>query len=599
MDPTKMSATKNVRSTMKESEVPRIARLFAVMFVVVGWGQIAVAEDSTPSVTIMSAGANEFLKDIEYIIGLTSKQEQKQWPVLEDYFGYFLGGIDRSKPIRIDLLLGGKAVQYRSSFPLTSFSKFRDNLDSFGIDARRSRKFKGLYQLKGAFVGWMKYNKFRYAVLAETRAHLPRTAKDPRKEIARLLDKEFDIAVDIRNSADGQAQRKKSFQNTRDEILAAVKRKKGESKEDFALRKMFAIHQMNEAERFFVEARQVTLGWTTDVARHEARLDIELDPIADTQLESAILLLGQNPSHFANIEKTDNSILSGRINHPLDAMRKNHLLDMWSKLRAKIDSSVDGSKKSTAKEKANRKQVAGLFFDMLVAVTKTGTVDGFVEVDEHKSGKHTIVAGMKVADGNKLTEIIELLEGANLGEEVEVGFAREGDVSIHKVVLPARLRENFKELLGENDTLFLGTSQKTVWLAAGDNGLEALTAAIEKGDQPAKGKPSTRFIDFYAKVGPWLKLRDQLKKAAGPKPKPKKTAAKKSNSENAVADLTADRDALRKLALQAFALGDDTIHFHLDRVDNRVEGQLLIKPGILRFAGKLLAKFSKENFDED
>ena len=65
---------------MKESDVPRIARLFAVMIVVVGWGQIALAEDSTPSVTIMSAGANEFLKDIEYLLELTGKQEQKQWP---------------------------------------------------------------------------------------------------------------------------------------------------------------------------------------------------------------------------------------------------------------------------------------------------------------------------------------------------------------------------------------------------------------------------------------------------------------------------------------------------------------------------------------
>ena len=53
--------------------------------------------------------------------------------------------------------------------------------------------------------------------------------------------------------------------------------------------------------------------------------------------------------------------------------------------------------------------------------------------------------------------------------------------------------------------------------------------------------------------------------------------------------LAADREALRKLALEAFEQGDDVITLRLQRVDNRVEGRIVVQPGILRFAGKLMA----------
>ncbi len=61
----------------------------------------------------------------------------------------------------------------------------------------------------------------------------------------------------------------------------------------------------------------------------------------------------------------------------------------------------------------------------------------------------------------------------------------------------------------------------------------------------------------------------------------------------------ADRDALRKLARDAFQRGDDVITARLERIENRVEGHMEVQPGILRFVGKLMSKFSAENLDEE
>ncbi len=581
-----------------------IVRFLAVMSVVIGLVRTAIAEDSTPRVSIMQAGANELLADVKYIVGLTDKKEQKQWPVLKDYFDVFLEGIDRTKPIRIDLLLDVKDVRYRSSFPVTSLKVFRDdNLDTFGIDSkRRALNFYELKMNKDPF-GWMRYRR-PYAIIAEERGDVPRHIADPLKAIAPVLAKKYDLAADIRNTADGQAKRKESFKRIRTELLAAVKQKQDEATEDFELRKTFTTFPLDEAERFFVEASQITLGWTTDVREQIGRLDLELAPIANTDLEKAVKLLAQEPSDFANIKKGEHSILSGRINHPLDGMRTENLLEMWDKLSAQLKHKAEVSAKSTDTEKTNRKKVIDLFFDMLKAGTQMGVVDGFIEVEEHSVHKHTVVAGIKAADGNAMIEIIKLLEAAKMGQQVQAGFDKQGDVSIHKVVLPDDKQDIFKDFLADDGIVYVGTSPETVWFAAGQDALEALKKAVDKVAQPNAGKADDPFVDLSARVGPWLKLRDRYVAKAGGK-KTTKTKTKKKTDEtettakSVVADLTADRDALRKLALQAFQPDDDTIELQIKRIDNRVEGRLLVRPGVLRFVGKLLAKFSKENLDEE
>ena len=114
-----------------------LVRLFVVMCVAIGFVHGAMAaEETTHRVSIVTAGANELLAGVEYIVGLTNEKEQKQWPVLKDYFDVFLEGIDGDLPIRIDLLLDPEGTRYVSSFPFSKLKDFRENLEAFGIDSK-------------------------------------------------------------------------------------------------------------------------------------------------------------------------------------------------------------------------------------------------------------------------------------------------------------------------------------------------------------------------------------------------------------------------------------------------------------------------------
>src|SRR3972149_5604985 len=74
--------------------------------VVLGWAAagvspIAAGEASAPTVKVVQSGADELLKDLEFLFGLTTSVEQKQYKVIKEFLDVgFLPGIDTTPPGR-------------------------------------------------------------------------------------------------------------------------------------------------------------------------------------------------------------------------------------------------------------------------------------------------------------------------------------------------------------------------------------------------------------------------------------------------------------------------------------------------------------------
>lgn len=580
-----------------------------------GWASAPAADDSTPQATLMISSADEVLRDLEVAFGLTSEKQKLQWPTFKDYLEVFLSGIDRTQPIRIDAILAETAVRFRSTFPLTDFKLFREeNLDTFGIES--IRKTATLYQLKMAKedFGWMRYER-PWGIIAEVQEDVPIKTfgnDGPVKFLQPLLDRKYDVGGRILNRPEGQEERRKAFQKVRDELLAAVKQKQDEPAADFELRKLFAEQVMNELDRFFVEASSVVLGWTTDAAQKQGRLEVHLEPIPGTELEKTVQQFNTAPSHFANVTRDGKAILNLRVNHPLDTMRQGHLLAYLDRLRDRTRSRIDGEADSSVEVKTNRKHVADLFFDMLAEGAKTGLIDGFMEVHQDESEEVTTIGGVKAPKPADLLEILKLLPGANFAEQIDLDFDKEAGVALHKVILRQKEVADWESYLAEDGALYLGTDDDTIWFAAGADALPALKAAIQEVAKPNSGRAEDPFVDVRLRMGPWLKLRDQRvarEEAARPKPaagepqpakvKPKPKAKDGGVDERgAFEELASDVNALRKLAIEAAEPGDDTLAAWMKRVDNRIEGQLKADAALLRFGGAILAKFTEDNLAE-
>ena len=553
-----------------------IVRLGLMAVLICGVCHPVAAEDATPKVSVVLAGGDALTGDLRFVLGLTSKEEQKQLPVVLDYLQIFQIGIDGKKPICMDLLLVDKAVRMLSSFPVSDLDEFKENLDSFGIAVKRKRS--SLYQLSDAYEGFMRYQKRnKYASISEELADVPVSLGDPRKSVQAFLDQGVDLGVQIINPADQQDQRRSAFESVRKEIMAGVKSKPKEAAEDFALRKLVTEHQMTEAERFFVESAKLSLGWTTDDKAKQGRGDLSLAAIPDSSLAASIALLGEQPSHFANVPVPEKRILAGRLNHPLDSGRQQRLAELFTELRGRFHTKIK-SYKATDEQKAATDTLVDHLMDVLDANAKAGLVDAFVHVVEPDKDQRTVVGGVRVTDGTVLEAILKVLPNTVLKVEVEADVATQGDIKIHKL----KLTENsqaYKKFLGTDPVVYLGASQDAIWYAAGANGLEqlqqAITAAAEAVDE--KQAKSAPFFSFDIRILPWLRLRQQR---LG-------DTADAGNAE------------LRKLALEAFAAGDDLVSMELSRKDDDIAGRMQVDTGILRLAGKLVAQFSKENLEDE
>ncbi|MFQ5731869.1 MAG: hypothetical protein ACE5KM_07935 [Planctomycetaceae bacterium] len=535
---------------------------------------------TSPIVIVAHKGGKKFLTDIEAILKLTSPEQQKQWKVLKAQLDIFLRGVDPDQPLRMDIAIPEKGpIRFRPAIPVTNMKVFtKQNLKPSGVTTIRQARDR--YKCVGnVYKGYMRHWKNKqgvnYAVFGET-LRVIREAKfagDPRLPIKGLLAA-YDMAMTAENQktdAKSIAARRSWVRKQAKELLAAVKKKDSETKDDFALRKLMLELEFEEAERFYAETAHLQVGWNIDLANMTGRFDLDLTPIEGTDLAKAIDLLGAKPSHFASVPKSKDAILSLRIHHPLDDLRKKNALRFFTAL---YDRQIGQIKVDTERTKAEKKatiKTADLVLDMMKANLKAGLFDVFAEVRPNKD-KHTVLAGFATADGREMIEILKLLPSTNKGVAVAIKIARQGDVDIHKVTVKATKGGIFDFFVG-GDTVYVGTSKEAVWFASGPQSLPELTGAIKKKANPPKFKADDPFLDVFVKVAPWLEL---MEVAAADKGDPR----------------------LRKLARDAFKSGNDGITLQLRRKKNKVVGNMDIQTDVLRFVGAMTAKFSQETLDD-
>ena len=487
-------------------------------------GQVQ-AQESAAKVGAVLHSANQVLIDLKSILDLTTKTEQKQWENIEGIIETFLFGIDRKKPLGVKVILGGDEERFQFALPLTSLKEFIDeNLGGFEI-----------------------------------------TSRD-------LLAKNYSLAATINNSAKQQAARRKSFGPIRENLLAALKAKKGETEADLALKKTLLSFELGEAERFLVESQSLTAGFRIEPETTQATLDVDLTAIAGSGLEMSIQGLATTPSHFAGIPRAKTAILSGRIHHPLDTFRRTGLQRVLAAARNAIHGDIQGQTEATAAQKAASTVVLDTVVAVIQSAITKGMLDGFIEVQPATGGANVMVAGIRTVEGDRLRAALAAVPDSTVATSVALDSTETAGVTIHEVAVPEDLQADFAVLFGDTQIVLVGTSADAAWCAAGPGALAALKSAIASHSTPTDAQPDPVFVDLSVKGGPWLKVLDN--------------------------QLGADEGAAdRKLALKAFAQGKDTLQLQLRRDGKRVMGRTTLGTGILRFLGKKMAEFSKENFE--
>ena len=534
-----------------------------------------------PEITLMVQSADTVIRAVEFVMGLTGQVDQKQIPVVKDYLDIFLIGLDTRRPMRMDVITEPNTpLRYRPSFPVQNISQFtNNNLEGLGI---RNRRIAGtVWSLSGAFEGFMRYHH-GYGSFAERPFYekdLPRDIPDPTAGLQPLLSQQYDFGVLLQNREQGVEFRHEMFNaQLRPELLQNLKPLENESEDEFAVRKLLYENRLDELERYYAEASYGEVGGRLLQDRGMGRVDLHIAPIPGTALDASIKGLGQKPSYFAGVPRAENTILSARVNFPLDPLRSENTLELFELLRSIEKKNIEAETEPAAEQKQARQRVVDLVFDLLAANAKDGLLDAFAEAHPNASGKNTAVGGFRTVDGTAIVGILEAMKEARPERPIEIGVDQAGDVRIHSFQISEERRRSFNDFFG-SDTVYVGSSQDAVWLAAGENAIEELKAAIERAGQPAGNAAPAQFVTVYAKLLPWLELQSQQPEADDPgHPQVSK---------------------YRDIALQALRQGNDgVITLVAERDGNDLRGQAEAHTGILRFIGSAVAQFSRENLED-
>lgn len=559
----------------------------------------AQAPAASTRITVVAGSDQRLRDDLEYLVKLAPANLQRHWKTLSETLESFEDGVDKTRPIGVEFIFGGEQLGYKPIIPFTELegrgATFVNNVNGFGY--KSAKDATGLWTLspvvsrnKKAAAGpppitmYMREAAGKYAVIAPDKAELPVKLADPSLSWAKFLAGARDAVAHMEGDPETMVARRKSFQELRKQLEAAIKFKRGESEADFALRKLSAEQSFNETERFLIDTKELLIAWTTDAEKNAGIGELLLTANPGTDLEASIQLLTQQPSYFANVPFHEKGTLQARINFAIDPMRSKHATDLYPVMLPSVKAWIDARPALDDKGKAAGKAAADVLFEMLTEAIALKNVDIFLDVHASADGKNTLVGGLRATDGTKAVDALKQFPNIRTGWKWEENKGEHAGVKLHALTVAPHRAAVVQALCGGDPVLHIGTSKDTVWVAAGQDAETELKAAIDAAQKPAPEKADPTFLHVDLRLHLLVDVLDAYRGSFAP------GTTKQDQADDK------QRAKWRKYGKDAFSGGDDQLIGKLIHEGNDVKGDFKVNLGALKFVGTMIADFVAENF---
>ena len=561
---------------------------------------ISTASSQTPQdsrIVVAHPGFGLLKSDLKSTIDLTTPTEQKQWENIQGYIDTFIIGIDETREVQVQVMTGVNPASYLICVPLINGGDpskvFRENLDSLGYRMMRDPADHTMYSIESDAdeYGWMRVDpalRYAFFMITTNKTLLPNLKGIVLKAALVPTKLNENMIAELKNSDTAAAaitHRVAAFKPIRDEQMALIKQRPDEKPTVFQLRQASSRQLYDEAERIMSQADQLLVTLTLDrtvAAAPKVNLRTTASAIAGTSMEATIAQYSGLTDAFAGLQRIKGSSLSVRVNHPLDELRKKELTETLTLTKADIEAGLTANQTRTdAEKKAFKKFTTGVL-GVLEASVKSGHLNGIIESIPDSDDHSTTVAVFVSPTAADLNQILPLLTEAGKGNTVTMKAAKAGDVDIHKIQIAEGFIDVFDKLFGSHQDIFVGVGPEKVWIASGKNGLETLKTTIAAVGAAAINPV---VLKIEGNLLPWAKRIDAV--------------AKKEKPANLTADeekLRRERARVRERALSALEKDDDFSLVVTSEAGTWV-GDFTSNTGLLRFVGKMMSAFSKENFE--
>lgn len=461
----------------------------------VAWGRMAalamlalaalpvsqLAAQVKPVAVVSLASIQETLADIGYVTRAAGAEDAGRTAILLG--NAFTNGLDKKRPIGLYIVQSAGEFQGVAFIPVSDinvvFETFKEQL------GEPKDVGDGVLQVGTAQTAFVKEVN-GWAFVSQSKANLLKLPENPTTLLGQL-PAQYNVAVKVfSQNFDPQLKRLAI-----DEMKAGFERGLDNSNADVDPEVAEALGRqiVGDMERFINESDELLIGLAIDAQSKKTYLDVSLTAIEGSTLAKQMALMQESKTAFGGFLKNDAALtlnLTSKLS-PQDIQRGQQTIKQF---RQKTMQQIDNDPDLAADKRGPAKAVVGKFFDVIDQTVAAGRIDGGAAlVLEPES--IAFAAGALVADGKALEAAVKDLVALAKDEpefpSVKLNAAQHAGVTFHRLTAP--ISENDKEardLFGENIDIVLGTSEKSVYVAFGDNCEKLLVSIIDASAQQAQ-----------------------------------------------------------------------------------------------------------------
>ncbi len=456
-------------------------RLALAMTLLVSFAAVA----AQPLLVVSLKSVDDLLGDVRHVFeagGTPQLAPIVDGMILQYTQGRGLIGVDRKKPLGAYASFGEpNELQVVAFVPVANKDQFIELLAALIGEVKEKKAEDGfVVQREGGPI----HGRFKddYCFFATDAALLEQLA-DPFE----VVNTRYDIAAKLDLSAVSPDVRDRFA--TQIEAAIRMAQQQAEQAQTEIERKLqqLAQHYFSEQIRMFVRGlKRVDIGLEIYSRKDVTFIEVVQEAIPVAELAATIEQVSKLSTRFAALVDTD-AILTGEGVGVIRDGDKRMLTELIDLLAGELKQQIEKAEKLSAEEQSVAKSLVENLAGVLKATIKTGKSDCAVTVDVESGSKRlTGLAACQVAEGEKVSAVIEQLGKLVKGRtgkvkvQVELDVAKHKGARIHKISCGPITDPVAKQLLGETGMLHVGVRDDLIVAALGQKGCDCVMDAFDK-----------------------------------------------------------------------------------------------------------------------
>lgn len=456
------------------------------------------------------ASIDRVLDDVDYMFSTIDKPEYPA--MIKGFLAQYrnLDGIDKTKPLGAFVFLKegiSPQPEVVGFIPIKDLDALKTTLEEVGILLNPVPDQENRYTVALPQFSLHLKMAHDYAFVQIKSEALDRDFYNP-DVFTKPLAENYDIAASLLLKNVPEPMRMMAVDLASARIDDQLQKKESETDLQFESRKATTMMIFKQFQSIAKEGAALTLGYELSREKKQILLHFGIEAKPGTDLTKQLEALSQKASQYSYLNAADSDVLGYTIVPLHKDIEQKMLLDVIEQSKTNVPPVFFGSEANPGP--------AAKIFKSAESTVKSGKLDAHIKLVQNGDEKLALIGALKLQEAASfregLQEFFDLISQAEDTKGIKANVAEVEGVVIHQIS-PDDVKNNARDIFGENPVIFLGCSDTECWVAMGQpSSLELLSASISAAAKQGKQtKPGSPFL-FSLKFASILPLASQKNK---------------------------------------------------------------------------------------